>query len=120
LSALSVNAATLLALEGKEIRLRNMRTAQECPTVGVMGQMNHEVATPGGGQRYVRSVDFLVDPETLRFEGELFEVTRDFRVFVTIGATEYTYQVLPESDLPPFSMSDVDNTLVRIHTKRVA
>ena len=72
------------------------------------------------GRLYFRSNDFLVPAADLVVGGQTVLPERGDQIDVVLDGATVTFEVLAQDNLPPWEYTDPHQTLLRIHTKRVA
>jgi hypothetical protein len=84
-----------------------------------IGRTEFEQTTDDGQVTTFESRDFLIAVADLLLSGSPAVPQRGDRIIETVGDATLTYEVLPQTALPPYRYSDQYRTLFRIHTKLV-
>lgn len=89
------------------------------PLTVVVGRKDFQVEA-GDGRLYFRAWDWLIDPTTLILNGVVTLPERGDQVMVDLGHGSETFLVLPEAAGPAWEWSDPYQSLIRVHTQKVA
>ena len=84
-----------------------------------LGRKDFE-ADSHAGRLYFRANDFLVPAADLVLGGEVVLPERGDQIEVVFGSETVTFEVLAQDGVPPWEYTDPHQTMLRIHTKRVA
>ena len=95
------------------------RGAESVTVDATLGRKDFE-ADSQEGRLYVRTNDFLVPAAALVLGGGAVLPERGDLIDVVFGSETATFEVLAQDGVPPWEYTDPHQTLLRIHTKRVA
>jgi hypothetical protein len=87
---------------------------------GTPGQTTFQTVDDNGAVQQFQSRDFLILAEQYAFGGRRCAPERGDRIQETIGGIDKLYEVMsPDLANPPFRYCDIQQTLLRVHTKLV-
>ena len=95
------------------------RGAHQAVVNATLGRKDFEADTLEG-RLYFRANDFLIPAADLELEGQVVLPERGDLIDVAFGATTVTFEVLAQDNLPPWEYADPHQSMLRIHTKRIA
>jgi hypothetical protein len=95
------------------------RGGQQVVVDATLGRKDFEADTLEG-RLYFRANDFLIPAADLDLNGQVVLPERGDLIDVDFGGSTVTFEVLAQDNLPPWEYADPHQTMLRIHTKRVA